>query len=93
MSASDNNMTGSDSRPHHADENALLDTTPPEHRETTWPRELWWCENPKCDEPTCEDPCQFCGDPVARYTVIPLAESERREQAAWERGMREGFSK
>jgi predicted RNA-binding protein with PUA domain len=35
-----------------------------------WPRELWWCENPKCNEPTTEDPCQFCGEPVERYRVV-----------------------
>lgn len=42
-----------------------------------WPRELWWCENDDCNEPTCEDPCQFCGNAVVRYRVVPEGVADR----------------
>lgn len=44
--------------------------------EPRFPAEMWWCI--ECGEPSLEDPCQFCGQPIHRYRVVP-AENHQGE--------------
>jgi hypothetical protein len=48
--------------------------------EPRWPAEHWWCLT--CGEGSEGDPCQFCGNTIKRYRVIPVAAHEAALAAA-----------